>query len=228
MIHNRHVAALIPIKDHSARVEGKNFRTFCGKPLYHHIVQTLHRTFAIDEILIDTDSPRVIGEARRLSPKVTVVERPEALRGDMVSVNRLIEHDLSLSRADIYVQTHATNPLLSAETIAEALGTFLGHAETHDSLFGVTRHQSRFYREDASAVNHDPANLIRTQDLPPLYEENSCLYVFTRESFAATGARIGKTPLLYSTPTLESVDIDDEMTWKIAEILGLHALARAA
>ena len=224
MIHNLKVAALIPIKDHSERVAGKNFKLFCGKPLYHHIIRTLDRTYAVDQIIINTDSERVQLEAPTLSPKVKVHMRPAALRGDFVSTNDIFAHDLSLLDADLYLQTHATNPLLKAETIAHALKQFVDCEGHHDSLFSVTEFYSRFYDKDGKAVNHDPSQLIRTQDLPPLYEENSCLYLFSKESFAKTHARIGQKPMIYPTPRLESVDIDDDITWRIAELLGMHSL----
>ena len=223
MIHNRKVTALVPIKDHSERVQGKNFKDFCGKPLYQHVIGTLDRTYAVDEIVIDTDSHRVMHEAPSLSTKVRMLERPEKLRGDHVSMNLIIAHDITQAPADIYVQTHATNPLLRAETIAEALRRFVEAEDTHDSLFSVNVFHSRFYLEGAKPVNHDPENLIRTQDLPPLYEENSCMYLFTAESFAKKHRRIGERPLLFPTPSLESVDIDNEFTFRLAELFALFA-----
>jgi CMP-N-acetylneuraminic acid synthetase len=59
-----------------------------------------------------------------------------------------------------------------------------------------------------------------------VYEENSCLYVFTKESFARKHRRIGVKPLMFPTPQIESVDIDDEFTFRLAELLGLYAAAR--
>ena len=79
--------------------------------------------------------------------------------------------------------------------------------------------QARFYRADGSAVNHEPANLIRTQDLEMWFEENSNLYIFSSDSFAQTGARIGRQPLLFPTPLLESVDIDGPDDWALATAL---------
>jgi len=76
--------------------------------------------------------------------------------------------------------------------------------------------QTRFYRADGSAVNHDPNVLLRTQDLEPWFEENSNLYVFSRDSFAATDARIGRRPLVFETGKLESIDIDDQADWDLA------------
>jgi len=223
MIHNRKVIALVPIKDHSERVKGKNFRDFCGKPLYHHIIHTLDRVYAVDEIVVDTDSARVIGEAPGLSRKVRIIERPAELCGDYVSTNRIFEHDLSQTEADIYVQTHSTNPILKAETIAKSLAKFVSLDDGYDSLFGVNEYHSRFYRHDGVAINHDPENLIRTQDLEPMYEENSSLYVFTKESFEKKGRRIGIKPFMFTTPPIESTDIDDEFTFRIAELLALYA-----
>ena len=75
-------------------------------------------------------------------------------------------------------------------------------------------------------MNHDPNRLIRTQDLDPLYEENSNLYLFTKESFNRTGARIGRNPLLFETPISENIDIDNEDDWARAEALAINNLAQ--
>jgi CMP-N-acetylneuraminic acid synthetase len=158
-------------------------------------------------------------------PRVFLRERRPELRGDFASMNRILEDDLAAVEADLYLMTHVTNPLLSAATLRAALRR-LAETPSADSLFSVNRVQTRFYREDGSPVNHDPARLVRTQDLEPWYEENSCLYLFTRESFRATGARIGRQPLLFETPRLESVDIDTADDWALAQAL-LAARTRA-
>ena len=223
MIHNMSVSAIVPIKEHSERVLNKNFRNFGGKPLYHHILETLEKTYAIDNIIIDTDSHVVMNEAPQLFNKVRVVERPEELRGDFVSVNKIIAHDLTIQESNIYIQTHATNPLLKADTIAKALKDFVESENGFDSLFSVNKFQSRFYLHDGSPINHNPEELLRTQDLNPVYEENSCIYIFTRESFNKKSRRIGLKPILYPIPKIESIDIDDEFTFRLAEILSMYS-----
>lgn len=222
MIFNQRVVAIVPIKSHSERVPEKNVRPFAGRPLFHHILATLEDTYAVDEVLVDTDSDRIAEEASKFA-KVSVTIRPDELRGDFVSVNRIIAHDMTCTDAQIYVQTHATNPLLRHQTISDALARF-ARSEEHDSLFSVTRLQSRLYFEDGRPINHDPRELLRTQDLPPVYEENSCLYVFTPESFRAGGQRrIGNHPLMFETDRIESVDIDDEFTFGLAEMLARYS-----
>ncbi|MFN5892880.1 MAG: cytidylyltransferase domain-containing protein, partial [Dolichospermum sp.] len=153
------------------------------------------------------------------SEKVQIRDRKPEICGDFVSMNLVIGDDIANVPADVYLMTHTTNPLLSSATIQKALQRFLDAREngSADSLFTVNRFQTRFYREDGTAINHDPNNLIRTQDLEPWYEENSNLYIFTAESFAATGARIGRKPILFETPRLESIDIDDQTDWYLAE-----------
>jgi len=224
MYHDRRTVALVPIKAHSARVPGKNFRTFSGKPLFHHVLEALDRVKGIDEILVDTDSDEVASEAPKLGDRIAITRRPDDLCGDHVSVNSLIAHDLTVATGNIYLQTHVTNPLLRTETIHRAILAFLEkEQEGFDSLFGVNRIQTRLYREDGTPVNHDPSELLPTQDLPPVYEENSLLYLFTPGSFAKREARIGSKPFLFETPRLESIDIDDEFQFRIAELIAMYA-----
>ncbi len=226
MIGSRKVTALLPMKAHSERVPNKNFKPFCGQPLYTRVLATLHRCAAVDEIIINTDSEVLMRDAPALSPKVRMHLRPEAIRGDGVSMNRIIENDLARAGTDIVLQTHSTNPLLKASTIQRALECFASDAD-HDSLFSVNTFQSRFYDQHGRPINHDPEVLLRTQDLPPVYEENSNLYVFTASSFAKRGRRIGERPRLFPVDRIEAIDIDDMVGFHIAETLAAYAdLAR--
>ncbi|HEX9387868.1 MAG TPA: acylneuraminate cytidylyltransferase family protein, partial [Anaerolineales bacterium] len=90
---------------------------------------------------------------------------------------------------------------------------------TLDSLFSVTRLQTRLYDEHGHAINHDPAVLIQTQDLPPVYEENSCLYLFRRENLLKRHHRIGEKPLMFEIDAEEAWDIDEEMDFEICNFL---------
>ena len=215
------IVALLPMKAHSERVSGKNFRSFAGKPLFRWILDALTDVDAVREIIINTDARDILTEhGLAESGKVRIRDRKPELCGDMVSMNRILEDDIRAVPAELYLMTHTTNPLLSADTICRAILALQSHSDK-DSLFSVNRMQTRFYREDGSSVNHDPDNLLRTQDLEPWLEENSNLYLFSGESFAATDARIGRRPLLFPTPLLESIDIDNHETWCLAEMVAL-------
>jgi CMP-N-acetylneuraminic acid synthetase len=211
--------ALVPMRHHSQRVPGKNYRDLAGKPLYQHIIETLLAVPAVNEIVVDTDSEPVMDGLRKNFPQVKIIERPEHLRADDMPMNEILIHDTEQYPADFYLQTHGTNPLLKAETISDAIQAFTNNYPKLDSLFSVTRWQSRFYDRDGNAVNHNPRELIQTQDLPPMYEENSCIYIFTRENLVAKRHRISDNPLMFEIPRLEAVDIDEESDFQIANIL---------
>ena len=213
------IAALVPMRHESDRVPGKNYRPFNGRPLYHYIVTTLLEVPLISEIMIDTDSSTIMEDARRNFPAVRVIERPPHLRGGDVPMNNVLLHDVTQMDADWYVQSHSTNPLLRPETVTRAIETFLSRRPKYDSLFSVTRVQTRFWDANGKAVNHNPDILLRTQDLPPLFEENSNLYIFNRSTIEARRNRIGSAPLLFEIDRLEAIDIDEEIDFTLAELL---------
>jgi CMP-N-acetylneuraminic acid synthetase len=216
--------ALLPMKAHSERVAGKNFRMFARKPLFRWILDVLLELPEIERVIINTDAREILARHGLVdSARLQIRDRASALCGDHVSMNRILADDLSAIDSERYVMTHTTNPLLSSATIRAALAAFEGGVGEGrgDSLFTVNRFQTRFYRADGSPINHDPDNLVRTQDLDPWFEENSNLYVFSRSSFAATGARIGKKPIMFPTPRGESFDIDDADGWAMAESMAI-------
>jgi CMP-N-acetylneuraminic acid synthetase len=213
------LVALVPMRHHSQRVPGKNYRDLAGKPLYQHIIETLLAVPEVSEIVVDTDSDPVMNGLRENFPQVKIVNRPEHLRADDIPMNEILIHDTEQFPADFYLQTHSTNPLLKAETISRAIQLLLTNYPNYDSLFSVTRWQTRLYFQDGRAINHNPQELKQTQDLPPVYEENSCMYIFNRENLIAKRHRISDHPLMFEIPRLEAVDIDEESDFQIANIL---------
>jgi len=213
------LAALVPMRHHSQRVPGKNYRPLAGKPLYQHIIATLLAMPEIAEVVVDTDSEPVMDGLRRDFPQVRILPRPEHLRADAVPMNEILLYDTSQVEADFYLQTHSTNPLLKSATISRAIQTFLADYPAHDSLFSVTRLQTRLWDANGHAINHDPNILLQTQDLPPVYEENSCLYIFSRENLARRRNRLGERPLMFEMDAAEAWDIDEELDFAFTEFL---------
>ncbi len=220
------LAALIPMRHNSQRVPGKNYRPLAGKPLFHHIIETLLAVPEIDMVMVDTDSEPVMDGVRRFFPSVKLIQRPEHLRADEVPMNDILLHDTAQEDAEFYLQTHSTNPLLKAETISRGINTFFAEFPKYDSLFSVTRLQTRLYFQDGRAINHNPLELKQTQDLPPVYEENSCLYLFTRENLARKHHRIGDTPFMLEIDRDEAWDIDEELDFEITDFLMKRKLSK--
>jgi CMP-N-acetylneuraminic acid synthetase len=213
------IVALVPMRHHSERVPGKNYRFFGGKELYHHIIETLLDCELIDEVVINTDSPIIMENASQHFPQVRLIERPQHLRDDAVPMNDVLLYDVAQVESDFYLQTHSTNPLLSTETVTHAINLFLDNYPSYDSLFSVTRIETRLWDGLARAINHNPAILLRTQDLPPVYQENSCLYIFAKSILETQHNRIGRRPLMFEINAEEAWDIDNETDFRIAEFL---------
>lgn len=216
---SKKVVALLPMKANSDRVTGKNFRLLAGKPLYQWILHALLAVDEIEEIVINTDARAILCDnGIPQDNRIVVRDRKAELCGDLVSMNKIIADDIEAISAETYIMTHTTNPFITAATIKAGLDKYWSNEES-DSLFTVNKVQTRFYRKDGSAVNHNVNNLIRTQDLEPWFEENSCLYYFSKNSFASTQARIGKSAQMMETPPLESIDIDELHDWQLAAAL---------
>lgn len=212
------IVAIVPMRHESQRVEGKNYRQFAGRPLYHYIIETLLDCGTVSEVAIDTDSDVILKDASSSFPSVRLLHRPKHLQAPEIPMNDVLLNAVEQLDADFYLQTHSTNPLLKSDTIGAAIAAYLETFPIYDSLFSVTRWQSRLYDHLSRPINHNPAILLRTQDLPPVYEENSCLYLFTKETLLHRHNRIGERPYLFEIDRREALDIDEEADFQLAEL----------
>ena len=213
------IVALVPMRHESERVPGKNFRPLAGKPLDEHIISVLSACPEICEIYVDTDSLTIIEDLQKGFPEVRIIERPEHLRAGEIPMNEVLLYDTAQIKADFYLQTHSTNPLLLSETVSRAIQTLFENYPKYDSLFSVTRLNTRLWDELGRAINHNPSILLRTQDLPPVFEENSCIYIFTQKILESKRNRQGERPMMFEIEAAEAWDIDVELDFLIAEFL---------
>ena len=213
--------AILFMKEHSERLPHKNIRDFCGKPLFYWVLSTLSKVSQIEKIVIDTDSTMIKEKVHAYFPDITILDRPKHLLGDQVTANTLIGGMISKIDGNDFLQTHVTNPLLKASTITSAINCYRSFKRKHDSLFSVTIHNSPCYKFDGEPINHDPETIEQSQLIEPIYEDNSNLYIFSRECFNLWG-RVGLNPYLFNICKTESIDINTEEDWKMAEAIKLY------
>ena len=213
------VTAIVFIKKDSERILKKNFRLFNGRPLFTIILNRLNEHKLIDKILVDSDSPEVLNFVSSLNKGVPI-ERPEYLYGGHITANEIIPYDIKFSDSDHFFETHVTNPLLTHNTITNSIQKYFSILPQYDSLFSVTRIQQRVFLRDGSPLNHPKGELLRTQDLNPVFHENSSFFIFSRNSFIKAGNhRVGELPFLYEIPAIEALDIDYEDEFLLAELV---------
>ncbi len=215
------LVALMPMRHHSQRVPGKNYRPFGdGRPLYQHTLENLLAVEQIEKVVIDTDSPIVKEQCAEKYKDVIVLDRPEHLRAPEIPMNDILSYDAGQIESEFYLQTHSTNPLLKHKTMAAAVNLFFKQYPIYDSLFGVTVIRDRIWDVLGRAVNHNPNILLQTQDLPKwLVQENSTLYIFERNRLLNDRNRIGNRPFLFEVDEIEARDIDIEIDFQITEML---------
>ena len=125
----------------------------------------------------------------------------------------IIQDDIKDFKSDFYLQTHATNPLIKTTTIDKAI-EFIINNKKYDSLFAAKPIQKFVWNVKKQPINHDPYNLKNTQDLEPVFEENSNIYIFSEKSFQYKNSRIGRKPYMFVMDPQESSDIDKEIDFE--------------
>ena len=218
----------IPIKSISQRVPGKNFRMFGEHELWRHLLLKL---ISDDyRVYVDTDNEKLKQtiNAEFADQNIVAYARHESLRGHEVSVNALIKYFIEgvCDRDDNVVQVHTTTPFLKQLTITKAFKML--ESKQYDSIAGCDVHQTRGWRIESKGsvynqrfipLNHNPMILEQTQDIEPLYTENSVIYGFSVKSFMECKNRIGHRPYFMPIEFPENLDIDDERDWTICSTL---------
>jgi len=217
---NKKLTAFVALKEHSERIKNKNIKEFGGQPLFFQILRTLENVQLISEIVVDTDSEIISELTSKNFNSVKVFKRPEKLRGDFISMDSIIEHYLPIIDTSYIVQTHATNPLLTSNTLNKAISLYYKNLGTFDSIFSVNRLNKRLY--DSSGKLLVSSNCVRTQDIPAIYERNANFYIFSKKSFKESSSRIGMNPYMFEMNKLESIDIDEPEDFLIAELVYKH------
>jgi len=202
------MVVFIPIKKYSQRVPQKNFRNFKGKPLWEYVIDK----FKDFEVVVDTDSKEIINKCKNKNGVIAYL-RPKELRGDKVSVVKLIDNFINTNNIiDPICQVHVTSPFIQIEDIKKSFKLL---NKGFDSVFGVTKTQKRFWDEKGLPLNHDPKNLLPTQNLRVWYEENSYLYTFKPEVISKFRNRIGGHYHMMEVGFPYNLDIDTEDDWQL-------------
>jgi len=221
----------LPCRAGSERVPDKNTRPFAGYPggLLGLKLEQLERVRdgLLTDVVLDSNDPRVLelGEAKRRtwggSAALTVRERPDHLGRSSTTTDALIAYALDTLPCEVLAWTHVTSPLFSARSYERAFDAFHARdSERHDSLMTVTPLHG-FVWDEGGPLNYPrgPLRWPRTQDLRPLYEVNSALFIVPRAVGLASGDRIGDRPMLHATGKVESADIDWPDDFTAAEAL---------
>lgn len=206
------ISAIMPIKLHNERCPGKNIRMLGTKPLLQHELDSLITTNLCDRVCVFCSDDSVV---QYLPQGIDFVKRSPELDLPTSNFTQIFKAFMETEDADIYVYAHATAPFVTTETMIQCIEAV--KSGYYDSAFCAVKLQDYLWK-DGEPLNFDATNMPRTQDLAPIYQETSGVYVFTKEVFLKYGRRIGHKPFIKEVSFKEAIDIDEPEDFKLAEV----------
>ena len=206
--------AVVPMKLNKRRLPQKNTKSFKnGKPLCWYILSTLLQIDEIDEVYVYCSNPDI----QEFIPKgVKYLRRSESLDQDTTKMNEVLLAFAQEVSADVYIMTHTTAPFISVDSIKKGIDAVKNGG--YDSSFAAKKLQDFLWAE-GKPFNYQLDNIPRTQDLPILYQETSGFYIYKREIIETMNRRIGVNPFIVEVGEIESVDIDEQEDFIIADAI---------
>lgn len=214
------IVSFIPVKLNNQRLPGKNTMLLNGRPTCDYIFETISDIDIVDEKYVycsDEAIKRYIAPYE--SKGLSFLKRDIYLDGFQVKGLEIIEHFVKEVDADIYVLTHVTQPFTKGESIRNALEKVI--SGEYDSAFSAIVLQDYMWM-NGKPFNYDMKNIVRTQDLEPIYMETGAFFIFRKEVFTELGQRIGKKPYIYEISQFEAVDIDTAEDFAFAEVVAAY------
>lgn len=221
---SKDITFFIPCRSGSQRIKDKNTRIFAGIQgglLKIKLDQLLSLNNDIP-IVISTDDEKVKDIANTYNDnRIKVLSRPKKLCLSETSVLDLIMYVPTIIHTKHVFWLHVTTPLVSSQIYTRVLNKYVECLDQgYDSLMSVTKYQSFLWDNNKKdIINYDRKRIKypQTQDLQPLYEINHAFYVMPIKNYFIYKDRIGKNPYLLELSKIESIDIDWEDDFEIAE-----------
>ena len=210
------VVSFIPIKLNNQRLPGKNTMELEGIPLCKYIFNTVEQIDEINEKYVYCSDEKI---KQYIPEKLIFLKRDTYLDGFQVKGLEIIDRFVKNVDADIYVLTHVTQPFTKADSIRKALSNVL--SGEYDSAFSAVKLQDYMWM-NGKPLNYDMKNIVRTQDLDPIYMETGAFFIFRKEVFTKLGQRIGNKPYIYEIDQFEAVDIDEAEDFEFAKAVAQY------
>lgn len=209
------IVAFVPIKLKSQRLPDKMMLPLKGRPLLTHIFNTLlnvSKKISMDIYCYCSDETIV----SHLPQGVKFLKRSKDLDENETKGMDIYKSFVDMVSADVYVLCHATSPFLSENSIIKGIESIT--CDGYDSAFSVSKIQT-FCWFNNRPLNYSLIDIVRTQDIKPVYWETSAFYMFKR-SVIDNDRRIGDNPFIVQTDRIESIDIDEREDYDLACAIG--------
>ena len=209
------IIAMVPIRAGSTRVPNKNIRKFADTSLLELKLKVLKKVKGITQVIVSTDCQIAAEIANKQNVKVQW--RNKYYAGSEITNDQHWLHIAQTTPGDIVFLAQVTSPLLRVRSIQNALNTFL-NSDLYDSLNSVSA-EKKFLWKDMKPINYDINVTPKSQDLPNIISLNFAITIIQKKVMIERKNVIGYKPSFFELDKVESLDIDDLIDFKIAELM---------
>lgn len=203
-------------------------KDFGGKPLFRLMIDKLLSVKAIEKILITSDSDNV-KKIYGSTPKISILPLPdpttlspenssERILEDMPTSDWFTAHALTQTNGEHFMQTQCINPLLSVQTIEDAIERYYyvlnDEYKQFDSVMSLYRIEKRLYDN-----SHYPDPVTLRNEPHFVIFEDTVFHLFNRAAFTGNNNRkLGKNPMFFEVPEIESLTVESPSSYKLTKL----------
>jgi len=201
---------------------------FCGKPLIAHTIEQARQSKYIDRVIVSTEAEEIAKISLEHGAEVPFI-RPMELARDSSSTVDVLLHAINWLETvdryafDILLLLHTTTPLRSIEDIDKSISLMV--EENADNVFSVAEAHRNPYFNMVEEGSDGFVRLVKEgcfstrQAAPKVYDMNASIYVWWKNVLKEGKKIFLKKTKAFVMPKERSIDIDDNIDFKIAEIL---------
>jgi CMP-N,N'-diacetyllegionaminic acid synthase len=221
---NKTFLAIIPARGGSKRLPRKNVLDLIGKPLIAWTIEAAMKSQYIDKVVVSSDDDEILDIAEQYGSDT--IERPEDLASDTASSFDAIKHTIeNIESYDYVVLLQPTSPLRTEEHIDKAIE--LLEIKNADAIVSVCEMEHSPLWSNTLSNDGNMNCFIReevknkcSQDLETYYRLNGAIYICrTTKLLEEKSFFIADNIYAYVMDRESSVDIDEAMDFKLAEML---------
>ena len=224
MYKKKSFLAIIPARGGSKRLPRKNILNLNEKPLISYSIDAGLKSKYIDKVVVSSDDNEILDISKKYG--ADVIKRPEHLASDTSPSFDAIEHAIqNTEKYDYIILLQPTSPLRTSLHIDEAIelleqksaDAVVSLCEVdHSPLWSNTLDESLSLK---SFLKDDVLNK-RSQDLEAYYRINGAIYICHSDRLLEKKTFFLKDRIYaYKMDRYSSVDIDESIDFKFAEIL---------
>jgi len=206
------LTAVVPVRAGSQRVKNKNTKPFADSNLLKIKLETLKKISMIDNIVVNSDSDEMLDIA--LSYGVSTHKREEYYASSECNNSEFFKHIAETTNSDYILCSHVTSPLISAETYFSCVDKFMNsNIENLVTVCDVKHHMWL----DGKPLNYNPSESPNSQDLPDIVGLTYGISILGKDDMVKHKNVVTDNPYFYRLDEIESIDIDTEYDFMVAE-----------